>query len=63
MTINVIEERRNDLPGGLPAIWEQGESGVTLYLRDDLPPGLADHFRQMCTESLGHAVTALQATG
>jgi hypothetical protein len=49
-TREIIEEVRTSLPGGLPAIWEQtDEKGVRLYLRDDLPPEMADHFRIMAT--------------
>lgn len=45
-------ERVPELPGGLPAIWEQdGRGGTMVYLRSDLPPDLTAHF--LCMAAAG----------
>lgn len=47
--VQVIVDHCTELPGGMPAIWvaEAGgpERKVRLYLHEDLPIELADHFR------------------
>lgn len=50
--VDVVVQHRNDLPGGLPAIWIKDRCGegrcvVNLYLRSDMPQSLADMFRVM----------------
>lgn len=47
MRYSITEQRRGDMPAGLPAVWVETTDGLTLYLRDDLPPDLVDHFRRM----------------
>lgn len=37
-------ERVPELPGGVPAIWEQNAGGLMIFLREDLPPDLSAHF-------------------
>lgn len=62
MRHSVTEERCTDLPAGLPAIWTESASGVTLYLRADLPAGLADHFRRLCRTYTGPRQLGWQAS-
>lgn len=54
--VRVVVEYRSDLPAGVPALWEESaptgcERVVTLYLRDDLPLALADHYRCQAVRS------------
>lgn len=54
--LEVIVHHRNDLPGGLPAIWVRDDVGstavVNLYLRHDLPQELQDAYRCMVTRDV-----------
>lgn len=54
--LEVIVHHRNDLPGGLPAIWSRDTVGstavVNLWLRNDLPLPLQDAYRCMVTRDV-----------
>lgn len=59
-TVTLTITRCADLPGGLPAIWTDEPRGegrdVTLYLLDELPDELVEHFRAMAVREVEKAV-------
>lgn len=49
--VQVLIERRSDIPADLPAVWATEPNGlVRLFLRHDLSDRQADHFERMCRE-------------
>lgn len=54
--VRVFVEYRDDLPAGLPAVWEERcaaprERAITLYLRNGLSQEMADCFRVKAVRS------------
>lgn len=55
MVGRIIEEVRDDLPTGVPAIWVERRGVARLYLSPALPAGTAAAFRAMCHRTLSAA--------
>lgn len=51
MPTTVRHELCSDLPSGVPAVWGRDEAGeMRVYMRPDLPPGLAEHLLALAAD-------------